>query len=124
MLKRGSLGVKREFAGQVQAAPVATQIEHDPIQLALEASIITQMIKGEVGLQQSFLDQFVRNFFLANHPQREMEGHGLITLEQTAKSVCIVCSCTGDELSISFFFQGQRNLSSPSVSSVVVSLSF
>ena len=94
------------IAGRMQAAPVAAEIQHDAIQPAFEASVIAQAIKGEIGLQQGFLDQFVRDFFLADQPQREIESQRLIAFDQAAKGVRVVSSCTGDELSISFFFQG------------------
>jgi hypothetical protein len=66
MLKQGGLFVKREFPGWVLPTPVAAQILHYAIQPAFEARVIAQAIKGEVSLQQGFLYQFARDFFLAD----------------------------------------------------------
>ena len=104
----------------MQAAPVAAEIQHDAIQPAFEASVIAQSIKGEIGLQQGFLYQFVRDFSPFDQPQREIEGQRLIAFDQAAKGVRVISSRTGDELSISFFFQGESNLSSPNVSIFLV----
>ena len=90
----------------MQAAPVAAEIQHNAIQPAFEASGIAQTIKREIGLQQGLLYEFVRDLFLTDEAQREIEGHGLIAFDQAAKGVRVVSSRTGDELSISFFFQG------------------
>src|SRR6266571_4440820 len=78
---------QRESVYLLIADIAPANVQHDAIEPASEASVISQVVERKVRLKHSLLHQFQRNILIGHHSYSHTLGYILVTLDKVAESI-------------------------------------
>src|SRR5947199_1218223 len=81
----------------------STDVQHDPIEPALETLLIPELVQREISRQPCLLNKLACNLILPNHPLSNTQRHRLIPRQQFAERLLVPGTSQSDQFTVRLF---------------------